>query len=206
MKIDAFDFGTVDLLRERLCLDFINTAGTHSDPNDHHLNTYADLIAWSHFVGILDDAEALRLLELAARQPSDAETALHKAIVVREAMYEIFADIAADQSPQMRDLDILNEVIVEARAHMRLVPTKHGYDWEWVNMGGRLDQMLWPVVWSAAELLLSGDYKHLRECAADDCDWLFMDTSRNHSRRWCSMESCGNRAKARRHYKRVRGQ
>ena len=97
MKIDAFDFSTVDLLQERLCLDFVNSAGTHSDPNDHHLKTYADLVSWSHFVGIVDDAEAQRLLDIAARQPSDSDAALRKAIVVREALYEIFADSAADQ-------------------------------------------------------------------------------------------------------------
>jgi predicted RNA-binding Zn ribbon-like protein len=204
MKIDAFDFSTVDMLGERLCLDFANSVGTHSDPSDPYVKTYSDLVSWSHFVGIVDDAEAQRLLNSAAQQPSAADDVLHKAIIVREAMYEIFADSAADQTPQTRDLDILNEAIAEAREHMRLVPTERGFDWTWVDMAGRLDQMLWPVAWSAAELLLSGDFNHLRACASDDCGWLFLDTSRNHSRRWCDMKTCGNRAKARRHYKRAR--
>jgi predicted RNA-binding Zn ribbon-like protein len=62
--------------------------------------------------------------------------------------------------------------------------------------------MLSPVAWSVAELLMSEDLHRVRECAGPDCGWLFMDTSKNGSRRWCSMETCGNRAKARRHRER----
>src|ERR671930_579256 len=66
------------------------------------------------------------------------------------------------------------------------------------------DDVLAPVVWSAAELLTSGPLERVRECPGDDtCGWLFLDTSRNGSRRWCDMRTCGNRAKARRYYRRA---
>jgi predicted RNA-binding Zn ribbon-like protein len=65
--------------------------------------------------------------------------------------------------------------------------------------------MLAPALWSLADLLTGPDRTHLRECANDRCLWLFLDDSKNGSRRWCSMQSCGNRAKARRHYLRERG-
>ena len=65
-----------------------------------------------------------------------------------------------------------------------------------------LERPLWPVLWAAAELLTSADRDRVRACASDPCRWLFLDLSRNRSRRWCSMEDCGNRAKARRHYAR----
>jgi predicted RNA-binding Zn ribbon-like protein len=64
--------------------------------------------------------------------------------------------------------------------------------------------MLWPVVRDAADLLTSKELNRVGRCADERCGWLFVDTSRNRSRRWCSMESCGNRAKARRHYRKSR--
>jgi predicted RNA-binding Zn ribbon-like protein len=63
---------------------------------------------------------------------------------------------------------------------------------------------LWPIVLAAAELLTSAGRARVRECAAHGCGWLFLDTSRSQRRRWCTMASCGNRAKARRFYERTR--
>jgi predicted RNA-binding Zn ribbon-like protein len=67
-----------------------------------------------------------------------------------------------------------------------------------------LDRMLWPVARSAADTLTSGDLKRVRRCARQGCDWLFVDTSKNRSRRWCSMSMCGSRVKAGRYYRRVK--
>jgi predicted RNA-binding Zn ribbon-like protein len=84
-----------------------------------------------------------------------------------------------------------------------------GERWRWRWAGDAesepaLDRVLWPVARSAAELLTSDDLAAVRECAAPDCRWLFLDRSRNRSRRWCAMATCGNRSKARRHYRRGR--
>ncbi|MBI4413448.1 MAG: CGNR zinc finger domain-containing protein, partial [candidate division NC10 bacterium] len=76
------------------------------------------------------------------------------------------------------------------------------FAWRWTGDGQRLDRMLWAVTRSAADLLTSGELAAVRECEAETCAWLFMDRSRNRSRRWCDMKACGNRAKARRHYER----
>jgi len=204
MRIEAFDYSTLDLLREHLALDFTNTAGTHSNPADNHLNSYADLVSWSHYVGLLNEADARHLLDLAARNPGEAAAAHQKAIAVREAIYNILSDHAAGQTPDAANLDTFNAALAEALPHLAIVPAKRGFSWTWADGEDHLERMLWLVIWSAAELMMSGDLKDVRECAADDCDWLFLDTSRNHSRRWCSMETCGNRAKARRHYHRAR--
>jgi predicted RNA-binding Zn ribbon-like protein len=88
--------------------------------------------------------------------------------------------------------------------HLRVTPAKTGFTWTWHNEPGALDVMLWPVVQSAGELLTSAQIVQVRECAGDTCSWLFLDTSKNHSRRWCDMKDCGNRAKAKRHYARSR--
>jgi predicted RNA-binding Zn ribbon-like protein len=79
-----------------------------------------------------------------------------------------------------------------------------GFAWDWAGAEDALDQMLWPVVHDAAGLLTSEELDRVGQCDDDRCGWLFLDTSRNRSRRWCSMEDCGNRAKARRYYERKR--
>jgi predicted RNA-binding Zn ribbon-like protein len=62
--------------------------------------------------------------------------------------------------------------------------------------------MLWPIVDAAADLLVRGEPERIKTCGSATCGWLFLDLSRNRSRRWCDMKDCGNRAKARRHYAR----
>ena len=91
----------------------------------------------------------------------------------------------------------------EALSHRRLEPGEDGFAWSWKDgAAGDLRTPLWPILESAATLLTSDDLGRIRECDADDCNWLFLDRSRGGNRRWCSMKSCGNRAKARRHYRR----
>lgn len=202
MNIEAFDFSTIHPLHERLCLDYVNSTPNHSDPNENYLNTYADLVSWSVDVKLVSEGEAQRLIETARRVPAQASHIHDKAIVLREAMYRILSNAAHNQTPQSDDLTVLNAALSEAMAHMRLTPADKGFSWVWER--DSLEYMLWQVTWSAGELLRSDDLKYLRKC--EGCDWLFLDTSRNHSRRWCDMKTCGNRAKARRHYERMRGE
>jgi predicted RNA-binding Zn ribbon-like protein len=83
-----------------------------------------------------------------------------------------------------------------------------GFRWGWDEESDSLTKVLWPVAKAAADLLTSEGHalKRLHQCAASDCGWLFIDMSRNHSRRWCDMSNCGNVAKARRHYHRKKVQ
>ena len=86
-------------------------------------------------------------------------------------------------------------------AQVCVVPKEGSFAWDWLNKEQALDRMLWVVARSAADLLVSGELDTVRVCAGEDCNWLFLDTSKNRSRRWCDMKSCGNRAKVRKHYK-----
>jgi predicted RNA-binding Zn ribbon-like protein len=206
MKFEAFDFATTEPLHERVCLDFANSTPFHHNLSEDYLRTYADLLSWSLNVEMLTEGEAEHLWDIASRQPAKAEAVLKQAITLREAIYRILSDVTHDPTPRAADLDILNGALAAGMAHMRLTPIGDGYGWEWVGGENDLARMLWPVAWSTSQLLLSGDLKYIRECDGHDCDWLFLDTSRNHSRRWCDMKTCGNRAKARRHYERARGE
>lgn len=196
---------TVKLIGGRLSLDFANTVDWRtSDHPQQWLMSYSGLVAWSRHAGILTDHEAQRLLQEATRRPVDATAILERAITLREAIYRIFSAISHGVPPQAADFDILNAELSEALARSRVVPTADGFAWDWVGAGDTLDRMLWAVVRDAADLLTSDDMNRVRECAGDGCGWLFLDMSRNRSRRWCAMEGCGNRAKARRFYKRRR--
>ena len=197
--------GTLDLLGGRTSLEFANTVDWHaSDEPVEYLTSYAALVVWGQRVGILNDRQAENLLEEAGRHPTEADAIRERAVVLREAIYRIFASISAGLPAEEDDLAVLNAELARTLACSRLVPSGEGYAWDWIDAEDALDSVLWPVVRDAADLLTSGDLARVGQCADDRCGWLFLDTSRNHSRRWCSMEDCGNRAKARRHYQRSR--
>ena len=196
---------TLKLLGGRLSLDFVNTADCHaSDHPVEFLASYSDLVAWSQHVGILTNHQVQRLLKEAARRPVDASAVLERAITLREAIYRIFSAISRGRPPQAADLATFNVELSGALAQSRIVSTAEGFTWDWAGAEDALDWMLWPVAHDAAGLLTSEELDRVGQCTDDRCGWLFLDTSRNRSRRWCSMEDCGNRAKARRHYKRKR--
>jgi predicted RNA-binding Zn ribbon-like protein len=189
----------------RVCLDFANTMdGRLTAHPRESLPDYAALLSWSQQAGILAEDAARRLTKEAARRQAVAAMVLERAIALREALYRIFSAVASQHSPQTPDLDCLNAIVGEVLAALRITPTADGFAWDWTSDRQRLDRLLWPIAQSAAALLTSDELRTVRECAASNCSWLFLDTSRNHSRRWCDMKACGNRAKARRHYERTK--
>jgi predicted RNA-binding Zn ribbon-like protein len=196
---------TLDLLGGRPSLDFANTVDWHaSDQPVEYLTSYAALVEWGQHAGTLKDRQVEHLLEEAGRHPSEADTIRERAVLLREAIYRIFTAISAGLPAEGDDLAVLNAELSRTLACSRIVPSGEGYAWDWIGEEDALDRMLWPVVRDAADMLTSGDLARVGQCADDRCGWLFLDISRNHSRRWCSMEDCGNRAKARRHYQRSR--
>ncbi len=197
--------GSVSLIGGALCLDFINTVGDRKGQNpSEHLDNYSDLVVWSKHAGILTPRLAQHLLQTAAQRPAEAAAVYQRALALRTALYRAFAARLAEQKPRTGDLTILNEVLAEAMSHAHVMPTENGYTWDWTSTENDLAQMLYPIVRSAADILTSDNLVRVRECEDDECGWLFVDTSKNHSRRWCSMDDCGNRAKARRHYRLTR--
>lgn len=196
--------GSLTLRGGRSCLDFTNTVDPRTGVNDRdYLVTYGDLVTWAVHAGVLTQAEARPLLREAARDPVRAGRALARAVALREAIYRIFVTVARSGRPSASDLDILNGVLAEALARSRVVSKGRGFTWEWPAAETELDRILWPLARSAGELLVADELSLVRECAGEGCGWLFLDASKNHSRRWCTMGVCGNRAKARRHYERT---
>lgn len=196
----------MDLVGGELCLDFVNTATEREGdgPRRDRLRTYGDLVRWGERTGALDGAAAKRLLQAAAREPADAERVLRRSRTLREAMYRVFHSWRRSETPAAEDVELVSSAGAEATAAQQLVIGPDGFEMHWPETDS-MDRAWWPAATSAVALLLSPDLPRVKECAADDCDWLFVDVSRNRSRRWCDMKECGNRAKARRHYARRAG-
>lgn len=189
--------GTYKVIGGELCLDFANTVSYRGTPRHHEwLHNYANLARWGQLVGVLTEEEALALIELADQSPDAADQVLRQAVQLREAINTIYLELEDGNGIPHDQLEILNSFLPEALSRLRIGTAGGQPAWEWSTARLALDRMLWPVVWSAANLLMSDQIGKLRTC--DACNWLFLDTTRNHSRRWCTMEDCGNRAKIRR--------
>ena len=192
-----------DLTSGLLCLDFANTVDDRTEIHPQELlMSFKDLVSWSQQAQVLTEQEVQRLFKKAGQHTSEATRVLKRAVEIREAIFRIFKAVAEDESPEDKDLLTLSAMVAEAQKHARIVPGTNGFRWDWAGKPNDLDCMLWPVVRSAADFLTSDDLDTVRVCASESCNWLFIDTSKNHSRRWCNMKSCGNREKARRFYTR----
>jgi len=195
------------LVAGALCLEFANTADWHASARPHEsLKSYENLVAWCRRADLLDAARAERLLREARRRPAAAKTALRRTTALREAIYRIVVRLLRGGPPDRADLAVFNRALASALRRSRVVSGRDGLAWTWEGDDRALDAMLWPIVESAAELLTSERRSRIGQCADDrGCGWLFLDATKNRSRRWCAMGDCGNRAKARRHYLRTRG-
>ncbi|MGB3562801.1 MAG: ABATE domain-containing protein [Thermoanaerobaculia bacterium] len=195
---------TFEMSGGAICLDFANTVGDRPSSTNEYLTSYSDLLAWGRQAGLIDSALVRRLERRAARHKDEAVQVFDEAIALRECVHRIFSALAAGSRPAVRDLTALNRALSRVFPYRAVVEGEDGFEWRWSGPPGALDRMLWPVLQSAAELLTSAEIHHVRECNSDRCTWLFVDRSRTHRRRWCDMKTCGNRAKARRHYQRTR--
>jgi len=191
-----------DLVAGALCLDFVNTLDDRftSEPKEL-LKTYLDLARFAEDTGILSTSEVDRLFTRSQLSLEEAQSTLAAAIEMREAMYAVFwANVNKKPAPR-GELIKLNQFMQEATRHAQLVEVGQRFEWKFEE-ALNFDAPLWPIARSAADLLASDQLGLVRPCAAANCLWLFLDTSKNHRRRWCDMTKCGNRAKFRRFYRR----
>lgn len=193
-----------DINAGALCLSFANAFNiTASEKHEEMIKEYADLIKWGQTLEVIDVTTAQSLLHQANQHPDEAATVLQSAWTLRKSIFGIFAAIAHHKSPDPADLNALNAALPGALTHQLIEKHEDGFTWKWDDATA-LDQMIWPVIHDAANLLTGDSLNRVGQCAnVSRCGWLFLDTSRSGKRRWCSMETCGNRAKARRYYQRA---
>ena len=184
-----------------LCLDLANTWGNRADPASDRLAGYADLLRWAKGAGLIGDRRCGELEVLARRSGERASEIFGLALELRETVFNVCAATAAGDPPPAGEINILNRLLASL-PRQELCCGGPCCEWHWSGEGPDLGEVLWPAIQSAADLLTSPEAARVRECAAPDCNWLFLDHSRGGRRRWCDMSSCGNRAKARRYYAR----
>jgi predicted RNA-binding Zn ribbon-like protein len=177
------------------CLDFANTVdGRATAHPEELLHSYADLSAWSAYAGLIDSATATRL----ARRGTDAD--LRTAIALREAIFVVFAAIGRKQTVPAVALAAVQAHYAEAMTVAQLAPGEDGEDgYDWRFAGDEPGRAWWPVAVSAVRLITTGPLDRVKVCAAEEgCIGVFLDTSKNRSRRWCTMDGCGVDAKIQR--------
>ena len=182
------------------CLDFANTLdGRATAHPEEKLTTYADLVGWARYAGLIDQPAAERL---AATPPAAARAALATAVELREAIFRIFAALGRGEPVPSGPLTDLRDRYAEAVAVAVLEPGGAGFDWRFG--GDEADRPWWPVAVSAVRLLTAGPLDRVKVCAAEaGCIGLFLDVSKNRSRRWCN-DGCGLEAKIQRQARRRR--
>lgn len=198
---------TFDLCGGHVALDLVNTVDWREDPNEREelLARFEDLVAWATAVKLLRPRDVRAFTLAAQRHKGQAERSLRRARRLREVLARVLTAAAGSTPPAARDLRLFNAFLATALRKRRLEVHGTTYAWTWDRGDtGSFDLVLWPVVLAAADLLASEHHTHIHVCGGPGCGWLFLDTSRNQLRRWCSMKGCGNRAKARRFYERTR--
>ncbi len=186
------------------CVDFVNTVNWRNDPARHEekLRSIGDLIRWGHDHHLLSDAASRKVTHLAQDHPKIARQVFDRALVLRDAIYRVLSAVAAQREAAREDLQVISRESREVAKHMALKQSDTSFEWSWAGDDDALERVLWPVVQATTDLLTSNLLTRIRECEGPGCGWIILDQTKNRSRRWCEMKTCGNRAKVKRFYER----
>lgn len=184
-----------------LCFNFINTVHSRAEGEEffEYLSSYEKLVEWCRRVEVMPPKRIQSLAGIADAHPGKAKKALANILDAREMLYRFFSDIAAGKPVSKDELNSFNEQLSGAMKNLRFVSDDDELELDWEETSD-LKEPLWRVMKSAHDILTGEDFDRIKECEA--CGWVFLDESKNKSRRWCSMESCGSIHKAKKYYHR----
>lgn len=180
-----------------LCLNFINTTSSRPAYEHDYLGSYSDLVGWGEKIGLYTTKQSRQFLRQFRQESQKVDRAFRRVKVFRELLYRVFDSLLKQTDPQKRDMEALLQSYGGAIAKGYFVKMNDSHELDW-DLAQSYEAILWPVAYSAGQLLLSSDLRRVKTCGR--CGWLFLDTSKNQSRRWCSMDLCGVRTKMRRYY------
>jgi len=186
--------------RVEMCLDFANTLAYRGSTPTESLHTFGDLVKWCEDARVIPPLFAQQLRGWSEKHPRRVAESFGSAIALRELIYRIFHALASGGSIDDADLEDLNRALRVAPSRAAIGRLGKNFGWATEELKPSVNLLLAPVLWSAGDLLVGPQLSRLRECSNEKCLWLFLDDSKNGTRRWCSMSACGNRAKAHRHY------
>lgn len=193
---DAFRF-----VAGRLWLDFVNTDDARLGVRVDTIASFERFVDWLAAARVLDAERAAGLRRRAGQQPSGAAAALVEARRIRAALRSLAERGRTDQGERTREavLAEINRVLGRSVGTRRVEALPDGgYVRSFVPVGDVFGGLVIPVVESAVDSLVAGELVRIRRCADRRCPRVFVDVTRSHTRRWCDMRTCGNRAKAQR--------
>src|SRR5579863_4993869 len=168
-------------------LDLVNTLDWRFRPagSQELLAGYDDLLRFAAQLEILPPGQIRQIVR--ARNDRAAAGALVSCRELREAAAEIFYAVVDDRTVPGSQIKIVERCFREARERQRLAWSGSRLAWEWPSAESGPELPFWILSISTARLMLSEEMRHLRACEKPDCRWLFLDATKNHTRRWCDM-------------------
>jgi len=203
LPLDPGDFsGNYKLVGGRLCLDFVNTlAWPDSDHPHDWFDRPENVVDWALAVDLVDQSTARDLLSQTRSDPQRTGRSLARIRRQREVIRQVLWPLACGRRVSVADVQALNELLVLSEGYRSVDPIRLEWTWE---VPRRLDEIVRPVVADAGDLLVDADHARIGHCPS--CHWLFYDSTRSRTRRWCDMADCGSRDKSRRYYRRKRAE
>jgi len=194
--------GNLTLLGGKVCLDFINTLDWRGrDLPVEYLNNFTDVVKWAVYVNIITKDQEKRFNHQVKNNKDKAKKALGCCIELRELLHQIFQNVEQGEKNRELLLKRLNKYLKFASTGLVIETSNTDFELKASVDPNELTSVLNPIIWEAVNLLTHLDRFRIKSCGDKACGWVFLDTSKNKSRQWCDMKSCGNRAKARKFYK-----
>jgi predicted RNA-binding Zn ribbon-like protein len=191
--------GSLALVGGELALDFANTSsGRGSSDHKEHLQRPLHVAQWAAHARLLAPDDAAWLAAAAETDANLGARLLREALALREDIYELGAALAAGHLAPPERIKSLTKSHARALGRGRLTPIDGNFGWAWSPREAPVEAVVGPISLSALTLLQQADLARVKQCQGDECGWLFFDTTKNKSRRWCEMKVCGNRAKQKR--------
>ena len=191
--------GSLTLIGGELAFDFTNTSSGRGWPtHQEHLRSAQNVVAWAQRAKLMGPTDARWLDEKLAKDEALARRLLKRALDLREAIHAIGVEVAAGRPAPEPQTDRLAKEHAACVACAKLAPEGGRYVWSWTPREAAIEAVLGPIALSALATLTQADLTRVKRCEGEKCGWLFLDTTKNKSRRWCEMEICGNRAKQKR--------
>jgi predicted RNA-binding Zn ribbon-like protein len=190
------------LVAGHVALDFVNTLDYRYDPDRliDLLPSYERFLTFCRQSEVISTPQTRKLLD--GLRELDSQRIHREVIELREALYFLILSAVHGRSPDESHLRTLNRFLSEAPAVGKVTWHKRGFVRSFRDITERPDGPLRQLVDAGVSLITSTDILKVRECGEKTCRWFFLDKSKNHSRRWCDMQLCGNRSKAKRFYAR----
>jgi predicted RNA-binding Zn ribbon-like protein len=189
------------IVADNLALDFLNTQIVSAGKPQDLLANFEDFVEWAEAVKLLEPLQAEKFIQDRGRQ-SDIKQFFSDLKEFRHTLREMVETIVKMKAVKPSTIKLINNNLSLGYGYHELVKTESGFEKRFRTNFEKPQELLIPIAESAADLISIGNPKNIRNCEGPTCILYFYDTTKNHRRRWCSMNACGNRAKAAAFYRR----